>query len=159
MAFLHHLRNFTATQLLVAPHYQYLKNKLVPFCNTDRVFFVAIGKNLPILQYVSEVANSFGLEWRTLNAVHLLHGDSGILKFNDRLVFVSKSGETTEVIQAARHLPNASLCITSKKNSSLSKECSEEVVIPINDEGSPFGYAPMASCEILLLIMNAVLCR
>ena len=51
------------------------------------------------------------------------------------------------------------LAITSGENSTLSCLCSFTLNIPLDDECSPFGYAPMASTTLYMIVLHALMCE
>lgn len=130
------------------------------FDNHNRVIFCTMGKSAFACAKVVYTARSYGLEWYDLDVCHAFHGDAGLIKRGDLLVFVSKSGETEEIIKVAKYFENYSkVAVVSDKKSTLSKLCDHTLLIPVNDEASPFGYAPMVSTTIYMAVLHAVLCE
>jgi len=131
---------------------------LEKFAN-NRVVFCTMGKSAFACRKVIFSALSFGILWNEVDVFHAFHGDAGLIKKDDFLVFVSKSGETHEVIKMANHFKDwDTLSITSEKNSSLSKICKRNIHIPVSKEGSPFDLAPMISTTLYMLVLHAILC-
>lgn len=63
--------------------------------------FVGVGKNWYIAEKETKTFLSMGLEAKSLDATHAIHGDLGMVKFQD-MIFISKSGTTKELIKLAK---------------------------------------------------------
>ena len=123
------------------------------FRKNKRIIFCTMGKSAFACRKVVYTARSYGLDWHDLDVCHAFHGDAGIIKENDLLVFVSKSGETKETIEVAEYFSRwKKVSITSNPNSKLSKICKSNINIPVAYEGSPFGYAPMISTTMYMIV-------
>ena len=127
--------------------------------NTNNICFVGIGKPSFAISKVVYTANSYGLHWKKLDSSLAMHGNLGILEPTDLIIFVSKSGTTFETIELCEYIRDdyTTLAISSVDNSPLVKLCNHKLIIPIEDEGSMFGYAPMISTTMYLMIMHALL--
>ena len=128
----------------------------------DRVILCSMGKPAFAVGKVVYTAHSFGLEWRELDATHAMHGDVGIVRENDLVLIVSKSGETSETNEVANylyHTDNVTVAVTSDRDSQLASLCDHQLIIPVMEEGSPFGYAPMASTTLYMMVLHGLLCE
>lgn len=129
------------------------------FHSHPRIIFCTMGKSAFACAKVVYTARSYGLDWHELDVCHAFHGDAGIIKEGDLLVLVSKSGETQETVQVAEYFKkHKKIAITSKPNSSLDSFCEFSLTIPCDNEGSPFGYAPMISTTLYMIVLHAILC-
>ena len=152
-----HIHAFKSS-LSMVPSKDMLGGVIKHFTGSSRVIFCSMGKSSFICNKIVHSARSFGLDWNYLDASHAFHGDIGIVKKDDLLVFVSKSGETSETTHVAAHLgAHTRVSITSHNNSTLDSICESTIVIDIPDEGSPFGIAPMISTTLYLLVLHAIL--
>lgn len=125
-----------------------------------RVVFCTMGKSAFACRKAVYTARSYGLEWYDLDVCHAFHGDAGIIKKDDLLIFVSKSGETKETIEVAKYFSEwETISMTSNESSSLSTICKNNIHIPVLEEGSPFGYAPMISTTMYMIILHGLLCE
>lgn len=130
------------------------------FLSKNRIIFCTMGKSAFACRKIVYTARSYGLEWHDLDVCHAFHGDAGIIKKDDLLVFVSKSGETKETIEVAKYFSEwETISITSNKDSTLSKLCKLNLHIPVLEEGSPFGYAPMISTTMYMIVLHGLLCE
>ena len=140
------------------PKKENIKNIIDKFVKHNRVIFCTMGKSAFACRKVVYTARSYGLEWHDLDVCHAFHGDAGIVRDGDLLVFVSKSGKTKETIEVANYFSNwDTISVTSDKNSPLSVVCKENIYIPIVEEGSPFGYAPMISTSMYMIVLHGIL--
>ncbi len=123
-----------------------------------RLVYVAIGKNVPICLVTMRLARSFGIGQTVIDANDFFHGDAGTLKKGDLLCYVSKSGNTDELIRVAEYINGQypAIAITSNKDGKILKYCSNAFIIPIEDEGCKFN-SPFVSTALFLLLMNAIL--
>lgn len=130
------------------------------FDQHNRIIFCTMGKSAFACAKVVYTARSYGLEWYDLDVCHAFHGDAGLIKRGDLLIFVSKSGKTKEVIKVAKYFKNyAKIAVVSDDKSILSKLCDHTLLIPVTDEASPYGYAPMISTTIYMAVLHAILCE
>ena len=124
----------------------------------DRIIICSMGKPAFACAKAVYTARSFGLDWHELDATHAFHGDAGIVKQGDLIIIVSKSGETNESVDVALRFQEwDTLSITSEENCRLNNICKYNLIIPIEKECSPFGYAPMASTTIYMIVLHAML--
>ncbi len=130
------------------------------FYDYDRVVFCTMGKSAFACSKVVYTARSYGMDWHDLDVCHAFHGDAGIIKENDLLVLVSKSGGTKETIEVAKYFKDhTKIAIVSEPGSELAEECDHVLNIPVRTEGSPFGYAPMVSTTLYMVVLHSILCE
>lgn len=142
------------------PNASEIKKIIEIFSKHKRVIFCTMGKSAFACRKVVYTAISYGLQWYDLDVCHAFHGDAGIIKKGDLLVFVSKSGETEETVEVAKYFQNwETIAITSNENSSLNKICKNSIKIPVKSEASPFGYAPMISTSLYMICLHSILCE
>lgn len=144
-------------------HLQKIKNNeacIEKFKKYKRIVFCTMGKSAFACRKAVYTARSYGLEWHDLDVCHAFHGDAGIIKKDDLLIFVSKSGETKETIEVAKYFSEwETVSMTSNEDSTLSKICKSNLHIPVLEEGSPFGYAPMISTTMYMIVLHGLLCE
>ena len=140
-------------------HINEIKTAVNLFRSYKRIVICSMGKPAFACAKVIYTAHSFGLDWVELDATHAFHGDLGVVRDGDLVVIVSKSGETKETNEIAEYLDHTTLAITSGENSTLSNLCSFTLNIPLDDECSPFGYAPMASTTLYMIVLHALMCE
>ena len=65
--------------------------------------FCGVGKNWYICEKVAKTFMSMGIPAQTLDPVHALHGDIGMIQ-DQNIVFISKSGTTVELVACMEYL-------------------------------------------------------
>jgi len=83
-----------ANNLLSLPTKAALCAQIRKFSTFPRVIFCTMGKSAYACRKVVYTARSYGLNWHDLDVCHAFHGDAGLIKEGDLLIYVSKSGET-----------------------------------------------------------------
>jgi arabinose-5-phosphate isomerase len=137
----------------------HVQNAVGLFRKHPRIVFGSMGKPAFAVNKVVYTARSFGLDWHNLDVTHCFHGDAGIVKQGDLLVLVSKSGGTSETNEVADYFNTWDrLAITSNPKSQLVEICNYHLIIPVEEEGSPFGYAPMMSTALYMIVLHGILC-
>ncbi len=146
--------------LQMVPNYEDIGPVIEKICSSKRVIFCTMGKSAFACRKIVYTARSFGLDWHDLDVCHAFHGDAGIVKDGDLLIFVSKSGETKETIDVAKYFSDwDTVGVSSVVDSTLNKECKDNIIIPVPEEASPFGYAPMISTSMYMIVLHAILCE
>jgi len=136
-----------------------LEETIKLFRHHSRIIFGSMGKPAFAVNKIVYTARSFGLDWHNLDVTHCFHGDAGIVRRGDLLIFVSKSGGTKETNDVAKYFKEwNSLAVTSHKDSELARVCEHKLIIPLESEGSPWGYAPMISTTLYMVVLHAILC-
>jgi arabinose-5-phosphate isomerase len=124
-----------------------------------KIVLCGVGKSGLIGAKIAATLSSTGSPAIFLNANEALHGDLGILAEGDVLLMISKSGTTPELL---RILPKARLlgipCIGIFGNLKTPLAARLDVLLDgsIEDEGSPFGLAPMASTTVAMVLGDAI---
>lgn len=67
------------------------------------VILSGVGKNWYICEKVAKTFISMGIPTQTLDPVHALHGDIGMIK-EQTMIFISKSGSTIELVTLIKYL-------------------------------------------------------
>lgn len=128
--------------------------------------FCGVGKTSYVAGYAASLISSTGTRAYQLDATEIAHGSAGQLGPNDVIVFISNSGETSEIIRALMVAKSKSnntkdfhiktIAIT-KKDSSLGKLADFCIDAELLDgEGGPWNKAPRKSinleCSIIELL-------
>ncbi|MBO8244226.1 KpsF/GutQ family sugar-phosphate isomerase [Prochlorococcus marinus XMU1411] len=145
---------------------QSLNSNFVFFCeeiekNVGKVIFCGIGKSGHIAKKLSATFSSLGISSIFLHASEALHGDMGVIKENDCVIFISKSGEANEfppIISLCNKKKISVLAITFSEKSSLTKLIDKERVLLLPDTGEAcsLGLAPTTSAIVTLSIGDAI---
>lgn len=123
------------------------------------IAWVTVGKSVPVCLTNIRLARSFGIKWTVIEAGDAFHGDFGALTDKHIIGYVSKSGNTEELLKTAEYLKGRpAFAITSNPTAKiLAYTNTQNLIIPIDDEGSPWNHAPFVSTALYLIVMNALL--
>ena len=81
------------------------------------------------------------------------------MKKKDIVILISNSGEANEINDIINYCKKNGvkiICITSNKNSSLSKNSDVKIIIPKHKESDPLGIAPTTSTTLALIAGDAL---
>lgn len=118
------------------------------------IFFTGIGKSGLVASKIAATMTSTGTKALYVSPQDALHGDIGIVSPEDLFVFLSKSGESEELLQLTPFLRNKGVklvAVVSKDNSRLTRACDVSMVLPFKSELCPFDLAPTTSSIIQLI--------
>ena len=116
--------------------------------SNGKLIITGIGKSAIIAMKISATLNSTGTKSVFIHASDALHGDSGIIDKNDVVLFISKSGSTTEIrnlVGIVKSNGNKTIALTSNKKSFLSNEADIVLNIDIEKEADPYNLVPTIS--------------
>jgi len=136
---------YKAVELLLS-----LKGKLI---------LSGIGKSGHIANKIAATFTSTGIVSIFLHPVEASHGDLGIIEKKDIVILISNSGEASELSDIINYCKKKGIkivCITSGKNSSLSKNSDVKIIIPKHKESDPLGIAPTTSTTLALVAGDAL---
>ena len=124
-----------------------------------RVVVTGIGKSAIIANKIVATLNSTGTPSIFMHAADAIHGDLGIIKKDDVIICISKSGNTPEIMDLVPFLKmtkNPLIAITGDTNSSLAKNSSVVLNSHVDTEICPNNLAPTNSTTAQLVIGDAI---
>ena len=124
-----------------------------------KLILSGIGKSGHIANKIASTFTSTGIVSLFLHPVEASHGDLGIIEKKDILILISNSGEASEINDIINYCKKNGvkiICITSNKNSSLSKNSDVKIIIPKHKESDPLGIAPTTSTTLSLIVGDAL---
>ncbi len=124
-----------------------------------RVHVTGVGKPEHLAHYVASLFASTGTPATFLHATETLHGSLGQLTPGDIVIAISNSGETVELIDAAKALTAFGarvIAVTGERQSTLASASEFVLEARVNEEGGPLGLAPRASILAALLVLMAL---
>ncbi len=124
-----------------------------------RVVVTGIGKSAIIANKIVATLNSTGTPSIFMHAADAIHGDLGIIKKDDVIICISKSGNTPEIMDLVPFLKmtkNPLIAITGDTNSSLAKNSSLVLNSHVDIEICPNNLAPTNSTTAQLVIGDAI---
>ena len=126
---------------------------------TGRVVVTGIGKSAIIGQKIVATMNSTGTPAIFMHAADAVHGDLGMIREDDIVLCISKSGESPEIkvlLPFVKSYSNQVIAIVSNPSSYLATHADHSIVIPIAEEADPNNLAPTASTTAQMVIGDAL---
>lgn len=123
------------------------------------IFFSGVGKSGLVAKKIAVTLTSVGTKSLYLSPVDSLHGDLGIVSKEDIFVFLSKSGESDELLNLIPYLRNKGVylvCWTSHPKSRLAKGCDLVITLPVDKELCPFDLSPTTSSVVQMIFGNVI---
>ncbi|MGZ3756647.1 MAG: KpsF/GutQ family sugar-phosphate isomerase [Mucilaginibacter sp.] len=128
--------------------------------NTDgKIIVIGIGKSGIIGKKIAATFSSTGTPSFFLHPGEAFHGDLGIVGKNDKVIIISYSGETDEVLKVIPFLKwnkNLIIGITGNPNSTIAKNSDHHLNINITREACPLALAPTSSTTATLVMGDAL---
>lgn len=127
--------------------------------NGHKIIVSGLGKNVPVCEKFVGSMQSLGLEAYFLNTNSAVHGDMGVVKDGDMVIILTKSGETAESIYLERLLQERKVnmwLLTFSKESTLTKEITNSVVLDLTHEGDMWNIMPNNSTTINLIVLQGL---
>lgn len=136
-----------------------IEDMLVTINTGGKIIATALGKNVPICEKFIGTLNSLGINGHFLHTNSAIHGDLGVVKDNDLVIMLTKSGETTESIYLYEQLIKRKIklwLLTYNGNSTLGKKIANKLVLFLEHEGDKWNLVPNNSSIGYLLVLQAV---
>lgn len=124
-----------------------------------KIIVSGLGKNVPVCEKFVGSMQSLGLEAYFLNTNSAVHGDMGVVKDGDMVIILTKSGETAESIYLERLLQERKVnmwLLTFSKESTLTKEIPNSLVLDLIHEGDMWNIMPNNSTTINLIVLQGL---
>ncbi|HMN48698.1 MAG TPA: KpsF/GutQ family sugar-phosphate isomerase [Ignavibacteriaceae bacterium] len=129
------------------------------YSSQGRVVLTGMGKSGLIARKIVATFNSTGTAAIYLHPTDALHGDLGMVRSEDVVILISKSGETEEISNLLPMLKRMNvklIAMCGNKNSKLAKECDVILNIGVKEEACPYDLAPTASTTATLALGDAL---
>jgi len=136
-----------------------IEDMLVTINSGGKIIATALGKNVPICEKFIGTLNSLGINGHFLHTNSAIHGDLGVVKDNDLVIMLTKSGETSESIYLYEQLIKRKIklwLLTYNGNSALGKRIANKLVLFLEHEGDKWNLVPNNSSIGYLLVLQAV---
>lgn len=124
-----------------------------------RVIISGIGKSANIANKIVSTLNSTGTPAIFMHAADAIHGDLGIIRENDIVICISKSGETPEIkilIPLLKNMGNLLIGMVGNVNSYLAQQSDFILDTTVDNEACPYNLAPTASTTAQLVMGDAL---
>jgi arabinose-5-phosphate isomerase len=124
-----------------------------------RVVFTGMGKSGLIARKIVATMNSTGTAAIYLHPTDATHGDLGMVRKEDIVILISKSGYTEELFNLVPLLKRINvplIIMTGNPNSKIAKECDIVLDCGVKEEACPYDLAPTASTTAALVMGDAL---
>jgi len=124
-----------------------------------RIVFTGVGKSGIIARKIVATMNSTGTASIFLHPTDALHGDLGMVRKDDIVILISKSGHTEELTQLIPMLKRINVILIGmlgEIDSRLAKECDIVLNVGVKEEACPYDLAPTASTTAALVMGDAL---
>lgn len=124
-----------------------------------RVIITGMGKSGLIARKIVATMNSTGTPAIFLHPSDAVHGDLGMVRQDDVIICISKSGNTEEVIQLLpmfKRIGVPVISIVGNKNSKLARESDIALDASVDQEACPYDLAPTSSTTAALVLGDAL---
>jgi arabinose-5-phosphate isomerase len=129
------------------------------FRGTGRTIVTGIGKSALVAQKIVATLNSTGTPASFLHAADAIHGDLGMIRQEDIVLCLSKSGETPEIrvlVPLLKHLGNLLVGMVARRDSFLGRNADFILFTPVDQEAEPNNLAPTASTAAQMALGDAL---
>lgn len=139
-------------------------NKLLEECiktikGGHSIIATALGKNVPICEKFVGTLNSLGVDAHFMHTNSAVHGDLGIIKNNDLVIVLSKSGNTDETLYLCNLLQDrgsSNWLITCNSKGIASDLIDQNIVLEVKQEGDPWNLVPNNSTLVFLVFLQSL---
>ena len=127
--------------------------------NGNRLHISGIGKPGHIAGYISSLISSTGTPTYFLHGTEAVHGSCGQLRVGDIVIFISNSGETSEMKSTVLAIKNNGckiIGVSGNSESWLAKESEVHLFAGVTEEGGPLNRAPRLSIVAETLVLQTL---
>jgi len=138
---------------------QFVEAVQIIYDSKGRVVFTGMGKSGLIARKIVATLNSTGTPAIFMHPTDALHGDLGMVRKDDILIVISKSGGTEELVNLVPMVKRLNVKIIGmlgNLNSRLAKRCDVVLDISVKEEACPHDLAPTASTTATLVMGDAL---
>ena len=124
-----------------------------------RVVLTGMGKSGLIARKIVATLNSTGTAAIYLHPTDALHGDLGMVRREDVVILISKSGDTEEILNLIPLLKRLNVILIGMvgiKDSKVGNACDIVLNINVKEEACPYDLAPTASSTVTLVMGDAL---
>ena len=129
------------------------------YSSQGRIIVTGIGKSANIAQKIVATFNSTGTPSIFMHAADAIHGDLGIVREDDIVLLLSKSGETPEIkilVPLLKGRKNKLVAVVGNKSSFLAKQADIILDTTVEKEACPNNLAPTSSTTAQLVMGDAL---
>jgi len=123
------------------------------------VFVSGVGKSGLIGRKIAATLASTGTRAAHIHPVEGVHGDLGMIRNDDLLLLLSKSGESVEIIPLLNAVKRKGLpviAVVGETGSTLARAATVALVLPLEPEACPMNLTPTSSTTAMLCLGDAL---
>ncbi|MEW6193885.1 MAG: KpsF/GutQ family sugar-phosphate isomerase [Bacteroidota bacterium] len=138
---------------------EFIKAVNVILNTSGRVVFTGMGKSGIIARKIVATLNSTGTASIYMHPTDALHGDLGMVRKDDIVIIISKSGNTEELMQLIPMFKRINVTLIGmlgETTSKIGKECDIVLNISVKEEACPYDLAPTSSTTAALVMGDAL---
>jgi len=131
----------------------------VIYKSRGRVVFTGMGKSGIIARKIVATMNSTGTAAIYLHPTDALHGDLGMVRQDDIVIIISKSGNTEELtalVPMFKRIGVILIGMLGEADSKLGRECNIILNVGVKEEACPHDLTPTASTTASLVMGDAL---
>ena len=131
----------------------------VVYKSRGRVVFTGMGKSGIIARKIVATMNSTGTAAIYLHPTDALHGDLGMVRQDDIVIIISKSGNTEELtalVPMFKRIGVILIGMLGEADSKLGRECNIILNVGVKEEACPHDLTPTASTTASLVMGDAL---
>ena len=116
-----------------------------------------LGKNVPICEKFVGTLNSVGIPAAFMHTNSAVHGDLGIVRHNDLVIVLTKSGETSESVYLVNLLKKRDCKIrllSFSRDSTLYHNIPNRLIVELEHEGDEWNILPNNSTVVNLIVLQ-----
>lgn len=127
--------------------------------SSGRVVFTGMGKSGLIARKIVATLNSTGTASIFMHPTDALHGDLGMVRSDDTVILISKSGNTEELhnlVPMFKRIGVTIIGMLGESESKLARECDFILNVSVKEEACPYDLAPTSSTTASLVMGDAL---
>lgn len=124
-----------------------------------RVIISGVGKSGIIARKIVATMNSTGTPALFMHPSDAIHGDLGMVRMDDVVILISKSGSTPEIVRifpVLRRIGTKIIALLGNLKSFLANEADIVLDVSVGEEACPFDLAPTSSTTATLVMGDAL---
>ena len=126
----------------------------------ETIFFTGIGKNGHVASITASTFASLGIKSYYLNPIEAVHGEIGNIDEKDIIILISKSGNTSELLnfvkKFSKNKKTKTILLSSNKESKISKIVDKSIIFDIKQEIDKHNMVPTISIVSYIMFLQSV---
>jgi arabinose-5-phosphate isomerase len=124
-----------------------------------RVIVTGIGKSGIAAKKIASTFSSIGVPTFFFHPAEGVHGDLGLVRSDDLIIAISKSGDTEEILKVIplfKRLGMPIIALTGEKNSILARDSDVVLDVSVSSEACPNNLVPTSSTTAAIVMGDAL---